>query len=101
VRKTRNTGLVSSIIVNGSFVTGKPDPNDIDLILVLPIGHEFSAELRPFEYNVLSRRHVRKHHGFDILLAEEGQPELTEYIEFFTQVRGVPGRHKGLVRVSL
>jgi len=66
------TGLLGEIIIDGSFVTAKPDPNDIDLILVLKQGHDFSAELRPFEYNVLSRRQVRKLYGFDVLLAPPG-----------------------------
>ena len=64
-------------------------------------GHPGTEALRPFEYNVVSRRRVRKAFGFDILLAEEGQPELDEYISFCTQVRGIPDVHKGLLRVTL
>src|SRR5688572_16803624 len=51
VRDAAATGFVNSIIVNGSFVTSKDIPNDIDLVLVLKRGHDFSALLRPFEYN--------------------------------------------------
>ena len=54
VQEAWATGLVADIIIDGSFVTAKPDPNDIDLILVLNPGHDFTAELRPFVYNVLS-----------------------------------------------
>ena len=54
VQQAWATGLVAEIIIDGSFVTAKPDPNDIDLILVLDAGHDFTAELLPFEYNVLS-----------------------------------------------
>lgn len=100
-REVGATGFAVSIIVDGSFVTEKAEPNDIDLVLVLRAGHNFSTTVRPFEYNVLSRRRVRKSYGFDMLLAEEGQPEFSEFIEFFTQVRGDPDVRKGLLRVTL
>jgi hypothetical protein len=82
-------------------IPDKPDPNDVDLILVLRKGHDFGASLRPFEYNILSRRQVRKHFGFDVLVAEDAQLELDEYVEFFAQVRGFPDRHKGMLKVVL
>jgi hypothetical protein len=37
--------LVRSILVDGSFVTSKPDPNDIDLILIVASDHDFSGDL--------------------------------------------------------
>jgi hypothetical protein len=101
VKELEGTGLVSFIIIDGSYVTQKHDPNDIDLILVLHSNHDFSAQLRPFEYNALSRRQVRRNYGFDILLAQEGRPELDEFVRFFAQVRGVPELSKGLLRVWL
>ena len=101
VSEIKSTGLVVAVIVDGSFVTGKPEPNDIDLILILPAQHDFSSELRPHVYNVLSRRQVRKRHGFDILIAVEGEPELVKHREFFARVRGQPRCEKGLLRVTL
>ena len=35
VREVKACGLVEAVIVDGSFVTSKPDPNDIDLLLVV------------------------------------------------------------------
>ena len=101
IREVEATGFAAAVIVDGSFVTGKPEPNDIDLVLVLRSGHNFSGALRPFEYNIVSRRRVRKVFGFDMLLAEEGQPELDEFVAFFAQVRGDPDVRKGLLRVTL
>src|SRR5205085_11246191 len=54
VKQATATGLVRAIIVDGSFVTATDGPNDIDLIVILRPGHDFSADLRPFEYNVVS-----------------------------------------------
>ena len=99
VREAWATGLVAEIIIDGSFVTAKPDPNDIDLILVLNAGHDFSTELRPFEYNVLSRRQARKIYGFDLLVAMAASAVYAEYLAFFAQVRGETSRRKGLLRL--
>ncbi len=101
VRELRSTTFESAqLLIDGSFVTGKPDPNDIDLILVLPQSHDFTTELRPFEYNLVSRRRVSKCYGFDLLLAREGSAELEEYVAFFEQIRGDRSRRKGLLRLQ-
>ena len=99
VVEIRSTARDLVLLVDGSFVTGKDHPNDVDLILILPHDHDFRTELRPFEYNVLSRRRVSKRYAFDLLVAREDSPELREYIAFFQQVRGDPSRRKGLLRV--
>ncbi len=66
------------LLIDGSFVTDKPDPNDIDLILDLPQTYDFRSELRPFEYNLVSRRRVANRYGFDLLVAREDSTELQE-----------------------
>lgn len=99
VGELRSTGLVNWIVIDGSFVTAEPHPNDVDLILVLAADHDFLGELRPFEYNVLSRRRVQRRFEFDVLVARENSPELVEYISFFEQVRGNSELSKGLLKV--
>jgi hypothetical protein len=50
-----------AVILDGSFVMGCVDgPDDIDLILVLPGGWDWDAELKPYQYNLVSKRRVRK-----------------------------------------
>jgi len=51
--EVRSTEFVKEVILDGSFVTSKPKPNDIDLILVLEKAHDMESDLRPFEYNVV------------------------------------------------
>ena len=94
-----STGLVSFVVLDGSFVTAKAEPEDVDLVFVLKREHDFGAELRPFEYNVLSRKSVRRMYQFDVLLAEEGEPEFDEYFAFFAQVRNEPDLTKGMLKV--
>src|SRR6266446_2893409 len=51
VEAAKAAEIVERILLNGSFVTAKADPNDIDLILVVGAEHDFSADLSPREYN--------------------------------------------------
>ncbi len=94
VAEARSTGFVVAIVVNGSFVTSRPDPNDIDLILVLPDEAVLHDELRPFEYNVVSKRMPRRRFGFDVFLAVEGKPEFFNRVAFFQMIRDEPARQK-------
>lgn len=101
VSDARTSRLVRALIVDGSFVTAKDAPNDIDLILVLAHDHDYAAVLRPFEYNVLSRSHLRRTYGFDVVTESDGTLELAEYVRFFSQVRGRTDLSKGMLRVTL
>jgi hypothetical protein len=94
-------GFFKAVIVDGSFVTAEDYPNDVDLVFVLLPAHDFTAELAPFECNLVSKRQLRRKYGFDALVANEGSKELVKYIEFFSQVRDRPGIAKGLLRVQL
>jgi hypothetical protein len=99
--EARKTGFVVHLLIDGSFVTIKPAPSDIDLVVVLAANHDFAEELRPFEYAVISKRRVREAYRFDILVAAEGSRACAEYTHFFEQVRGQPERRKGILRVTL
>lgn len=95
------TGLVPSVIVDGSFVSDKERPSDVDLILVLKTDHDFAAIYPPWVESVLSARAVKKRLKFDVLVAAEGSPELFEYETFFQRVKDKPGETKGILRVQL
>lgn len=99
--EARATGLVVSLLVDGSFVTSKPEPNDIDLILVVVPNHSFAADLSPLEYSVLSKRRVHRRYGFDLLVACDDSDEYRRYVRFFQQIRFAPERAKGILRLKL
>lgn len=110
VAALRNAGLLGQLIVDGSFVMGSVDePEDIDLILVLPVDWDFAAELRPFQYNLISTRDIKRRYPFDVFTVRASSPEEARWIGFFSKV-GVKwyescdlpdGRRKGLVRIAL
>lgn len=89
------------LLIEGSFVTAKPDPNDVDLVLVLPLTHELKADLPPAQYNLVSKRRVQRRFGFDIVAVRENTVEYNEAVAFFQQVRGQPALRKGLLRLAL
>ena len=94
-------GLAGDVLVDGSFVTSKPDPNDIDLVVVLPSDHDFSAELSPEQYSLLSKRKLRDHgYAFDILVAANGALGYRTALELFQRVRNRADLLKGLLRVQ-
>jgi hypothetical protein len=94
-------GLDVEVLVDGSFVTDKPDPNDLDLIVVLPPGHDFTCELPLREYNLLSKRRLRESgYPFDVFVVARGDSLHTEALGLFRQVRDRPDLTKGLLRVK-
>ena len=101
IGEVRGCGLVEAVIADGSFVTAEPDPNDIDLVLVVSANHDFEADFQPSEYNVLSKRRVNRRFGFDLLVARTDSEEYRRYVAFFQEVRLEPGRKKGILRIRL
>ena len=94
-------GIALALIVDGSFITDKDAPGDIDLILVLPEDVDFNEEVPPFKYNASSMKYVRKHYGFDLFPAPAGSVTHIKVLSYFQRVKGRPGQHKGVLRVSL
>jgi hypothetical protein len=99
VSETGRVGLIAELVVDGSFVTGKPEPNDVDLVIALDPGIDLGADFPPYQYNLISKRMVKRLYGFDLLVAVAGTAIHRDYVEFFQQVRGQPGRRKGVLRV--
>jgi Family of unknown function (DUF6932) len=101
VREVAIWDFIEGVLVDGSFVTAAPEPNDIDLVLVLSAKHDFAEDLQPGAYNVLSKRWVNRRFGFDLLVARVESEEYRRYVGFFQQVRLEPGHRKGILRIWL
>lgn len=68
----RRSKLFVAVIVDGSFVTAKPQPEDVDLIIILQRDHDWKADLGPSDYALVSRSALRRKFDFDVLLAADG-----------------------------
>ncbi len=87
------------LLVDGSFVTDKIEPNDIDAVILL--ASDFEKQVKQgtnaameLEAMLLTRRPE------ELFAAEDGR-DWNDWIEFFSQTREADGRHKGLVEVEL
>lgn len=87
------------LLVDGSFVTAKSEPHDIDSVILLPpnfqsqIEQGFEAALE-LEDMILTRRPEE-------IFAAEDNTDWNEWVDFFSLTREADGRHKGLVEVKL
>lgn len=108
VRDAKTSKLVDALIIDGSFVTAKEEPEDVDIIVLLLDDWDGSAELKPFEYNVISRRAVKvAKFPFDLIATTEGLARYLEYVDLFGTVhvdkhRSMTSKtRKGMLRVQL
>ncbi|MEP7340368.1 MAG: hypothetical protein ABI977_21735 [Acidobacteriota bacterium] len=107
VQDARNSGVVSAILIDGSYVTNKEEPGDIDLIVALRAELDLTAEMRPMEYNVQSKTMVRKLYGFDVLPAVDGSETYQRFLDFFSRVKlsdpdqRTTQEYKGVLRIEL
>ncbi len=99
-----------ALIIDGSFVMPAVDqPGDIDIVLVLAEEWNMTADLRPYQYNLVSKRRVKQEYRFDMFAVQKGSPKEQEWVAFFSQVNpkwceafGWPmDAIKGLVRILL
>ena len=107
IEDVRKAQIAVAVVVDGSYITQKAEPQDVDLVLALRADVDMGAELRPMEYNVLSERMVRRLYGFDVLSAIDGSLAYKEWVNFFSQVRrddpeqATQRSRKGILRVEL
>jgi len=97
--KSANIG--KHLIVNGSFVTTKDEPNDIDVLLILKDDVELSGDLPPFKKNTMSRKYINKYYQLDFHFGFEGDPSATNILEIFLEVKYQPEKTKGILKIAL
>jgi hypothetical protein len=60
MRELTMCNFIEAVLIDGSFVTDTPEPNDIDLVLVAASSYDFLTDLPPGAYNVLAHHRVRR-----------------------------------------
>lgn len=94
-------GNVQEVLIDGSFVSSKESPNDIDLIVVYKADFDISAEVSPSEYNCLKSSRVRAIFGFDVFAVLARDLTYQKMTAFFGQDTRQLGLSKGLIRMTL
>jgi predicted nucleotidyltransferase len=101
VAAARASGLVVAVIVDGSFVTAKDEPSDVDVIVVLRKDHDFRATLRPMEYNVVASGQIRRMYRVDAVVARSDSDDFVRFVALFSLLRDQPDARKGMVRIRI
>ncbi len=87
------------LLIDGSFVTAKAEPHDIDAVILLPPDFQLQIEqgieaALELEDMILTRRPEE-------IFAAEDETDWIEWVEFFSRTREADGRRKGLIEVKL
>jgi len=87
------------LFVDGSFVTSKPEPNDVDAVVWLPdnfVELVSNGNLEAMELeSMLLNRHPEE------IFAAEDRRDWDDWLEFFSRTRESDGRRKGIVEITL
>jgi hypothetical protein len=87
------------LLLDGSFVTAKKNPDDVDAVLLLPADFTQQAERGVEAAEELEEMLVTRQP--EELFAAEDDLDWQEWVEFFTGTREPDGRRKGIVEVQL
>jgi hypothetical protein len=87
------------LLIDGSFVTAKIEPNDVDAVLLLPA--DFHAKIEAGDGAALELETMLLERSPEEIFAAEDDSDFDEWFEFFTRTREPDGRRKGLVEVQL
>jgi hypothetical protein len=101
VEVAKASGIVERIIVGGSFVTAKPQPNDIDVVMVLSGDVDFTV-LTPSQYAVTDRdtwRRVFRGDDLDVIVVRGSTGRRQTAVEFLQANRD--NKKVGVVEVEL
>ena len=87
------------IFVNGSFVTTKPEPNDVDAVVWLP--DDFAQRISDNQPEAMELETMLLTRHPEEIFAAEDRRDWEDWLEFFSRTREADGRRKGVVEVEL
>ena len=87
------------LFVDGSFVTSKPEPNDVDAVVWLP--YDFVVRVSNGNLEALELETMLLNRYPEEIFAAEDRRDWDEWVEFFSRTRESDGRRKGVVEIEL
>ena len=87
------------LLVDGSFVTAKEGPQDIDTVILLP--EDFTRQLEREYTPALELEEMLLTRRPEELFAAEDEIDWEEWVDFFSRTREPDSRRKGLVEIQL
>ncbi|MGQ0637343.1 MAG: DUF6932 family protein [Planctomycetaceae bacterium] len=86
-------------LVDGSFVTAREHPADVDAVVLLPM--KFQALIESAAESAIELEEMLLARQPEEIFAAEDETDWQAWIEFFSRTRESSGRRKGLVEVVL
>ncbi|MEX0724987.1 MAG: hypothetical protein WD065_01875 [Planctomycetaceae bacterium] len=86
-------------LVDGSFVTAKPEPHDVDAVVLIPT--DFENQIGMLNEAALELDEMLMRRQPEEIFAAEDENDWQDWVEFFLRTREPNGRRKGLVEVML
>jgi hypothetical protein len=87
------------ILVDGSFVTAKAVPNDVDAVVWLP--NDFADRVSRGDLEAVELETMLLTRRPEETFAAEDRHDWSDWVEFFSRTREADSRRKGLVEVEL
>ena len=87
------------LLVDGSFVTAKELPQEIDSVILLP--QDFDKQIEQEYEPALELEEMLLTRCPEEIFAAEDETDWLEWVAFFSQTRESDGRRKGLVEIRL
>jgi hypothetical protein len=84
--------------VDGSFVTARKDPEDVDAVLFLPA--DFAQQVEREDLAAVELETMLLTRQPEELFAAEDEFDWQEWVAFFSRTREPDGRRKGLVEIQ-
>lgn len=90
---------VRRLLLDGSFVTRKDDPGDVDAVVLLP--DDFRDQVRAARPEAVELYGMFRTREPKELFAAEDEEDWWGWFAFFSRTRETSGRYKGLIEVVL
>ena len=87
------------LLVDGSFVTAKEEPQDVDTVILLP--QDFAQQLEQENPPALDLEEMLLTRRPEEIFAAEDETDWEEWVEFFSLTRESDRCRKGLVEIPL
>lgn len=87
------------LLVDGSFVTAKEAPQDVDTVILLP--QDFTKQLEQEHPPALELEEMLLTRHPEEIFAAEDEADWEEWVAFFSRTRESDSRRKGVVEVPL
>ncbi len=103
IQELRFWNFAEEMLINGSYVCGKEEPGDMDILLVYRAGFDFAAEGQPQQENLQDNTYTKRAYGINLWVTAPNSAGYHQKLEDLTTVHTEEkiktDQRKGILRV--